>query len=136
MDPAKGLDGSLMPIAGYKGCGISVALDLLCSLVTQGMFSWQLGYIGNPEEKMGSSHFMMAIDIFRLVGREEYDRHMSKYAEEFKKATLKESVKAVYLPGEIEWGIEQDRRKNGIPYPDNVLVRLNALADSVGACRL
>jgi LDH2 family malate/lactate/ureidoglycolate dehydrogenase len=38
-------------------------------------------------------------------------------------------VKNITIPGELEWALVQDRRKNGIPLDEIVMKSLNDLSD-------
>jgi LDH2 family malate/lactate/ureidoglycolate dehydrogenase len=37
-------------------------------------------------------------------------------------------VKNITIPGELEWALEQERRKNGIPLDDEVIQSLKDLS--------
>lgn len=132
-DPVAAQDGLLMPIGGYKGVGIAVMVDILCSVLSQGAFSRAVGRIDDVYHPTGACHFFLAADISRLLPPEAEKARMAEYAAMFKGVRLKEGTAEVFLPGEIEWRTEQTRRRDGIPLSEKTVAELNALADQVGA---
>jgi len=135
-DPLAAQDGLLMPIGGYKGVGIATMVDILCSVLSGGAFSKDVARIDDPYHPTGACHFFIAVDIARLISPEALRERMAEYVAMFKGVRLKEGTKEVFLPGEIEWRIEQDRRKNGIPLSVKTIGELNALADRLDVAHI
>lgn len=135
-DPAAAQDGLLMPIGGYKGVGIATMVDILCSVLSGGVFSKEVGRIDDIYNPTKASHFFLAVDIKRLLPLDEEKARMAEYVQMFKNVKLKEGIKEVFLPGEIEWRVEQTRRREGISLSVKTIAELNALADSVNASHI
>jgi LDH2 family malate/lactate/ureidoglycolate dehydrogenase len=131
-DPAVAMKGLLMPIGGYKGVGISVMVDMLTAAISQGAFSKDVGRVEDATRHTDASHFFIAADLNELVTPEELSETIAAYTVSFKAVQKKEGVSEVFLPGEIEWRIEQQRRKGGIPLSEKAVGELNVLAHAVG----
>jgi len=132
-DPAAAMNGLLMPVGGYKGVGITVMVELLCSVLSGGAFAREVNRMEDAANPGNVCHFFLAADISRLLPLEEQRARMAEYIAMFKSARLKNGVSEVYLPGELEWRTEQTRRQTGIPLSEKTIGELNALAARVGA---
>ena len=131
-DPAAAEKGLLMPVGGYKGVGITVMVDLLCSVLSQGAFSSMVRRMEDTEHPGNVCHFFLAADISRLLPLEEERDRIAEYAALFKGVKKKAGVEEVFLPGELEWRTEQERKKTGIPLSEKSVGELNAMADRMG----
>ena len=132
VDPATAMKGLLMPIGGYKGVGISVMVDFLTAAISQGTFSKDVARVEDATRHTDASHFFIAADLHELVTADELRKTTEEYTAAFKSVQLKDGVKEVFLPGEIEWRLEQERRKNGIPLSEKAVGELDVLADAIG----
>lgn len=71
-DPAEALAGTMVPIGGYKGYGIALAVDILCGLLTGSAFGGEIKPLNDPDAPSRQGHVMMAIDISKLMPYESY----------------------------------------------------------------
>ena len=131
-DPAAAMNGLLMPVGGYKGVGITVMVELLCSVLSGGAFCREVKRMEDTDHPGNVSHFFMAVDIQRLIPLEEERVRVAEYIRQFKSVKLKDGVQEVYLPGELEWRAQQQRSQTGIPLSEKSVGELNALADRLG----
>ena len=83
-----------------------------------------------------ASHFFIAADLHELVTPDELRKTTEEYTAAFKSVRLKAGVKEVFLPGEIEWRLEAERRKNGIPLSEKAVGELDVLAEAIGGERI
>ena len=135
-DPAAAMNGLLMPVGGYKGVGITVMVELLCSVLSGGAFSREVNRMEDAANPGNVCHFFFAADVARLMTPEQLRARMAEYIQMFKSVRLKDGVAEVYLPGELEWRTEQERRRTGIPLSEKSIGELNALADRVGVSHI
>lgn len=131
-DPAAAMNGLLMPVGGYKGVGITVMVDLLCSVLSGGAFSSMVKRMEDTANPGGVCHFFLVADIGRLLPLEEQRARVAEYVARFKSVRLKEGVTEVYLPGELEWRTQQTRTQTGIPLSEKSVGELNDFARSIG----
>lgn len=96
-DPSAALQGSMIPIGGPKGYGLSLAIDILAGLLTGAAFGGQVKPLNHPDERSDYGHWMMALDPNFFLDGTIYANRMD---------TLINSVHAtsscgrVLLPGE------------------------------------
>lgn len=120
-DPREALKGVLLPIAGPKGYGLAVILDILAGVLSGGRFGKELG---GP----GSSQLYQAIDISRFMPLEEFKARMDQLIDQIKGSALAPGSKGIFLPGEIEWENKQRRLKEGIPMTGVVIDDIDRIA--------
>lgn len=117
-DPQVGFDGYLLPMGGHKGFGLSLAIDILCGLITGGSFQDQVRSMYRyPTDPSRTAHLMLVIDAAALIGRAELERRMGEFVSYLKSTPVTEGGEEVLLPGEIEYRNEQQRGGHGIPLP-------------------
>ena len=99
-DPNVALKGSLLPIGGYKGYGLSMFVDIFAGMLTGSHFAGDVKNLSNMDEDSGNGHLFVVIDLDKFMTAEEKKSRISH---------LYNSVKAcgeegkIFLPGEIEY---------------------------------
>jgi LDH2 family malate/lactate/ureidoglycolate dehydrogenase len=133
-DPHAALKGLLAPIGGYKGYGISLAIDLLCGVLTGSSYGSHFpGFLAdNLKEPTDVGSVFAAINVESFMDLPEFKASMDKALREMKNSERAEGVKRIYIPGEIELETKADRLKNGIPIPDAVVQDFIALGQELG----
>lgn len=130
-DPKKAFDGFLLPMGGYKGLGLAYVVDILSGVITGGVFSHQMkSMYANPEEPSLTGHFFIAIDLDAIIGREELKARMDEYYKRLKATPVWEEGGEMFLPGELEYRKEKERRATGIPVPVKTYEELLNLKDT------
>lgn len=107
MDPAEALAGSLLAVGGYKGSGLSLAVDMLSGVLSGARFlsdvsSWS----EEPGTPSGLGHFFLLIDPRRLLGTQAFAAAMERFKEIVAGTPSADSTTPVLLPGQRE----QERR--------------------------
>ena len=95
--PFEALKGSLVPIGGYKGFGLSLAVDVLAGLVTGSAFAGRANPLNHPTEHSGCGHFLMVLNTSFFMDLEDYEARMSELWTNVKACGEKG---AVFMPGE------------------------------------
>ncbi|MDR0719307.1 MAG: Ldh family oxidoreductase [Treponema sp.] len=63
-DPKEAKAGSLLPIGGYKGYGLALSIELICSALTGGSFAGEISsWLGEPSKPPKIPFSMIALDI-------------------------------------------------------------------------
>ena len=127
-DPLEALKGTLMPIGGYKGYGLSLCIDILSGLLTGALFGPYVPPMA-PEgrEKLNQGVLLVAIQIDRFIPVKEFKGKMKDFTDKIKGSKKNPGVKEIFLPGEIEYNREMENRANGIPLPSETRVDLENL---------
>jgi LDH2 family malate/lactate/ureidoglycolate dehydrogenase len=126
-DPqARARNGSLAPIAGYKGFGLAMMLSLFTSLLAGGPFDDEVNRSDVP--LAGRSHWFMAIDIGAIVPVESVAGRAGAIAAGVRASRPRAGVERVYAPGDIENEIARRQTVEGICYETFVVEDLRRLA--------
>jgi len=136
--------GALLPLGGdkrhgsHKGYALGAVVDIFSAILSGANYGpWVPpfpAYVPMPEDMPGKGigHFFgaMRIDAFRPA--EEFKLHMDKWIRRFSTSKTIEGQDRVYIPGEPEIKIKEERMKNGIPLLRPVVEDLEKLGDKFG----
>jgi len=126
--------GSLLPMAGHKGFGLAVMVEVLAAVLTGAAVTKQVRPWLGPTigELTDEGHAFIAIDIGAMMPVTEFKARMDGMIREIRGAPKAKGSDRIYLPGEMEWERRTDALANGIPLPPDVLASLQGLAEDVG----
>lgn len=127
-DPNEALKGTLLPIAGYKGYGISAFVDLFAGLLTGSASTGGVKPLSNMAENSGNGHLFIVIDVSRFMTDDELTEKMSEFYETVKSCGEEGTV---LLPGERGF-IQMKKNVDSVEISDKQLQEINALAESLG----
>jgi len=133
-DPSKVYDGGLLlPIASYKGYGMSFGIGILTGLLADGLFDLDIPhpykFIDTPGQ---NSFFMAAIRIDQFVPAKTFKERMDKIINIIRNTKTAPGVDRIYLPGEKEYEISRERSDKGIPLKREMIKELEDLAKESG----
>lgn len=132
-DPDTAFKGFLLPTGGHKGLGLSYAIDILCGLITGGVFQHAMkGMYKYPDDPSLTGHFMIVINPSALMEEEELKSRMATFYRAIKQSPMWDETNEMMLPGELEYRSEQERRENGIPLSANLVKDLEKLGEQLG----
>jgi LDH2 family malate/lactate/ureidoglycolate dehydrogenase len=134
VDPQAALRGLLAPMAGYKGYGLALIVDLLCGVMTGANYGAHFpGFLAdNLEEPSDIGSVFMAINVNSFMDAGEFKGRMDQALREIKGSALAEGAKRIYVPGEIELATKAERLAHGIPMPEQVVKDFIALGNELG----
>ena len=102
----------VLPMGYWKGSGISIALDLIATVLTNGN---SVQTIGTFEDEVGLTQVMIAIDPTKANSVELTDEIVDQIVADVKSSEPVEEGRDVLYPGEPEALTIQDNLANGIP---------------------
>jgi LDH2 family malate/lactate/ureidoglycolate dehydrogenase len=114
-DTAKAYKGMLMPLGGYKGSGLAMMVEILCSVLSAGAMSTEVGGIRFRGKTVRVSQMFMAIDIARFMPVEEFTARVEHLVKLMKTTPTAPGYDEVLVAGDPEWRMEAERLRNGIP---------------------
>jgi LDH2 family malate/lactate/ureidoglycolate dehydrogenase len=125
--------GSIQPLGGYKGYGLSMILDVLTGVLMGSEFATSIrGLYQALDRPQGVSHIFAALRIESFIPLAQFKQRMDRMISLLKATPRAPGYERVYVPGEIEDEIEQQRRRHGIPINDLLKAELKALAEELG----
>ncbi len=138
-DPGKILEGGgLFPLggpaetAGYKGYGLSAAVDILSGVLTGSSFLAGVLNATQRPEPCGVGHFVTAMHVDAFMDLEEFKGRMDQFVEELRTAPLAEGCDHIYIAGEKEFARWEENMKEGVPVHKKVWTQLLGLCSQHG----
>lgn len=131
-DPKAALEGFLLPVGGYKGYGITLMVDLLTGVLANSAYGPRVQGLDVVEALGGVGHTFMAIDIAAFDDLVAFKSRLDRYIDEIKGSQKAREAEEIYLPGELEFLREAERRNAGIPLHINIVNDLRQLARETG----
>ena len=107
--------GMLMPLGGYKGSGLGLMVEILCSVLSGGAMANEVGGIRIRGRANRCSQCFIAIDIARFMPVEEFTARVEKLVNLMKATPKAPGYDEVMVAGDPEWRTEAHRRAHGIP---------------------
>jgi L-2-hydroxycarboxylate dehydrogenase (NAD+) len=121
-DPAEVFEGGgLFPLggpaetAGYKGYGLSAAIDILSGVLTGSSFLAGVLNARIRPEPCGVGHLVVALKVEAFMDIQEFRERMDKFIEELETAPLADGCDKIYLAGEKEFAQWEKNLREGVP---------------------
>ena len=132
-DTQAALEGTVMPMAGYKGAVISMMIDVLSGVLSGSAFGPHIGPLyGKLDTKQDIGHLFGVLDIAKLIPVPNFKERLAQMCREIKAVPLAAGATAIYTPGEIEAAKKARRLQEGIPIPDGVRREFEETAAEIG----
>ena len=113
-DTAEAYQGMLMPLGGYKGSGLAMMVEILCSVLSGGAMSGEVSGIRSPGKAARVSQAFIAIEVARFMPVEEFTARVEKLVTLIKTTAPAPGFDKVLVAGDPEWRTEAERLKHGI----------------------
>ena len=134
-NPAEVLDGALMPLGGpdylrgYKGYGLALVVDILCGVLSGGLFG---SAVGQPHRPAGVGHFFAALRVDAFRDPRSFAVDMQALLEELRNAPKEVGQERIYIHGEKEFEMAERYLQEGVPLLDSTVQALCQAAEQVG----
>lgn len=116
-DAKAGYEGTILPLGGPKGSGLSLMMEVMAGVMTGAAFG---GQVRNQYTRFDApqdvGHMMIAFKPGVFLG-DDYQSRMGELVGRAKSSTPVYPDQPVLMPGEPESLREAERRRNGIPVP-------------------
>lgn len=131
-DPAKALEGVMLPMGGPKGSALSIMMDVFSGVFSGAAFAGHVTNPYDPSKPADVGHFLVAIKPDLFMTMQEFEERMAYLYKRVVESEKMAGVDRIYFPGEIEILTEEQRLVEGIPFADAEVAGLNREADRVG----
>jgi ureidoglycolate dehydrogenase (NAD+) len=123
----------LHPIAGPKGSGLAMMIDIFCSVLTGMPWGPNIPRMYEDlDQPRQLGHFVMAIDTQRFMALELFKARLDDMLAAYHDVPPAEGYERLYYPGELEGLRRQERRANGIPIDPGLYAELQELGERLG----
>jgi len=134
---ADAIKGTLLPMAGHKGYGLAMAVEILSSFLSGGLPSFQVeSWVQQAQRPTNASFTIIVIDIGSFGKVADFKKHMKIWVELLTTSALRDGFKRIYYPGEMEAENYQYRSKHGISLCFRDWEMLERLAGKFGIDKL
>ncbi|MBS7640524.1 MAG: Ldh family oxidoreductase [Candidatus Bathyarchaeia archaeon] len=130
--------GSLLPLGGFgeefgghKGAGLALIIDVLCGVLTGANYGMYVKHT-TDKEKANVGHFMIAIDVDKILSLSSFLDRIEKYKEYIKGLRKISENTEVWIPGEKAWLTMETRKKIGVPIHKNILKEIREEGEKLG----
>lgn len=128
-DAAAALLGSVLPMGGAKGYALIVALEVLNGVMTGGPYAPNVGSQAAKDGRpAGVPHFFVALSPDALIGRQSFLHRMDALVNATRAARASNPGRPVLVPGDRRRSVAAERRRAGIPLPDELRAELLSMA--------
>jgi LDH2 family malate/lactate/ureidoglycolate dehydrogenase len=135
-DPARALEGVMLPMGGPKGSALAVMMDVFSGVLSGSAFAGHVTNPYDPSKPADVGHFLVAIKPDLFMSLAEFKERMQYLYDRVVSSEKMAGVERIYFPGEIEQLTHEERLRTGIPYVEAEIAALNKEADLVGCERL
>jgi L-2-hydroxycarboxylate dehydrogenase (NAD+) len=115
-DAAAAYRGILLPLAGPKGSGLSLMMEVLAGVMSGAAFGGEVKnqYL-NFTTPQNVGHFFLAFRPDLFIAPEQYRAKMGDLVARAKATPRAEGFDEILMPGEGESRLAESRRKSGVP---------------------
>ncbi|MCM3715733.1 Ldh family oxidoreductase [Halalkalibacter oceani] len=134
-DATDGYNGTVQPVGGYKGYGLTFITGILSSILSGAAFGQHLTDSDLYEEftiPQNIGHYMQAIDIASFIDPELFKRQIDEAIEYMHNSPKAKGVERIYVPGEPEALKAKKQMEEGIQYPLSMIEELKELSQELG----
>lgn len=128
-DPNVALKGSLLPIGGYKGYGLSMFVDIFAGMLTGSNYAGEVKNLSKMEEDSGNGHLFVVIDLDKFMTADEKKARIAHFYETVKACGEEGKI---FMPGEIEY-IKMKNAVDAVQISNKQFEDVNTVAEEVGA---
>jgi ureidoglycolate dehydrogenase (NAD+) len=130
-DPMKYPENAcILPMAGHKGYGIALLIEVLSAIVTDALFTLDVPcWVRDFSKPADQGHAFIAIDIKKLIPITDFNSRMEKMIDQIHDAPKAGGIDKIYLPGEMEWEKYDRQLKDGIELPEDAVINLKKLSE-------
>ncbi len=118
-DAKAALEGVLLPIAGHKGYGIGVIVEIFSALLSGGAYGSNMHHpLDDYDHTPNCGNFIMALDPAKLLGQEDFLSRVDDYVRMVKSRRKASPDAEILFPGELEHRSELRVGKYGLEISD------------------
>ncbi|MGI6213523.1 MAG: Ldh family oxidoreductase [Christensenellales bacterium] len=119
-------------LAGYKGYGYAVVVEVLSAALQSGSYLKMLsGFKDGKKVPYHLGHFFMAIDTEAFLGAEEFKKTAGDIMRALRASEKAPGQERIYTAGEKEWMVWLERKDSGVPINEAVQKELSKVRDDL-----
>lgn len=130
-DAREALLGAVLPLAGHKGYGMALIIDILSGVLTGAAYGVNVGSFVPPDftKPLDFGHVLLAIDIDSFMDREEFNARLSHFISTIKESEPAQGFSRILIPGEGRYQRYITSSQEGIKLQKSTIEKLKELCD-------
>jgi LDH2 family malate/lactate/ureidoglycolate dehydrogenase len=132
-DPSAALQGVMLPMGGPKGSALAIMMDVFSGVLSGSAFAGHVTNPYDPSRPADVGHFLVAIKPDLFMSMDEFRERMEYLYQRVVGSEKMAGVDRIYMPGELEQSVQEERARSGIPYVEAEIEALNEEAKRVGS---
>ncbi|WP_116085152.1 Ldh family oxidoreductase [Tropicimonas sp. IMCC34011] len=127
-DPAEALKGFLQPMGGHKGYGLSLAVDMLCGVLSGATYLTHVSsWVDHPEAEQKIGHVFILIDTGKLGSTDWLAKRMRDATSLLRETPASDPSRPVMVPGDRELARLRAARTEGVRLDASLVEEIRAL---------
>lgn len=131
-DPAAGIEGLILPMAGPKGYVIAFLMDVLAGVLTGSSFGADVGGPYEPGRRSGAGHLLLTVDVAVMGDPREFSARMETLVDRTRGGEPAGWASEILTPGELEDRNRARHEREGILLAAHTWASLATLAEQTG----
>lgn len=131
-DPARAIDGLLMPIGGFKGVSLAMLMGIFSSMLSGAAYGTELGSMEEGPLAGQDGHFVMAINVEAFEDVARFKERVDAAITQIHQSRRADGVERLYVAGELEFLRREKYRSEGIPLNEVTLGDIGTTARELG----
>ena len=120
-------------MAGPKGYGLAMAIDVLGGVLTGSLFGKHItSLFGNTSIPQNVGHFVVVVNVEHFIDRSYYNSQIALLIEGLREVEPLSSVDKIYLPGEIEYLKYLENKEKGVAVGKKSLSEVESVGRQMG----
>src|SRR5215813_1876677 len=119
-DPEAALHGSLTPAGGPKGYGLGISIAMLAGLLVAMPAGKEVLGTLDTDYRCTVGDLFIVLDPKAFPGGETLAAGVKKYLDELRASKPGKGFKQVFVPGDPEYKLREERLVRGVPHPEEV----------------
>jgi LDH2 family malate/lactate/ureidoglycolate dehydrogenase len=122
-DAKEALLGAVLPLAGHKGYGMALIIDILSGVLTGSAYGTKVGSFVPPDysKPLDFGHILLAIDIDSFMEREEFNARLTDFISMIKESDPARGFSKILIPGEGR------KERNSFSYQEGIKLQKSTL---------
>jgi len=131
-NPKEAMLGTILPLGGYKGFGLSLIVDILSGVLTGSSYGSKIpSMTENFSKKLNEGIFLGAFKVNNFIDIKLFEERIENYILEIKNSPTAPGVTEIFFPGELEHKAMKKNLEMGIKIDRNICKNLNILAEKL-----
>jgi L-2-hydroxycarboxylate dehydrogenase (NAD+) len=136
-DPRRINEGTYLPMAAYKGSGLSLVIGLLAGPLNRAAFGRDIrDFTAAPGGELNVGQFVVALDVGRFIPPEAFKAEVDRHIRNLNASRRLPGVDEIRVPGQGRVARRREREANGVPLSATLVVQVDKVATSLGVAPL